>query len=171
MRSWMRAQVDRLAGLAALSTDSPDERLHKGIHVLAAVLVILLAVNWVGIYWMLGLWAAGAIPLLYQVVSIAGLVALARTRRFDLFRVTQGVMMLLLPFVLQSVLGGFVASGGVMVWAFWAPMGQLMSEGSRKAVKWFAAFLVLVLIAGLLEPSSPGTRPRCRTRCGWPSSC
>ena len=45
------------------------------------------------------------------------LVVFARTKDFRFFRASQLVLMLLLPFLLQLSLGGYVASSAVSLWA------------------------------------------------------
>jgi hypothetical protein len=42
-------------------------------------------------------------------------------RRVALFRASQLLLMLVLPFALQSTLGGFQASSAMAVWAFARP--------------------------------------------------
>ena len=60
--------------------------------------------------------------------------------------------MLLLPFLLQLSLGGYVASSAVSLWALVAALGALFFYSAREAVPWFVAFIALTIVAGLLEP-------------------
>jgi adenylate cyclase len=85
-------------------------------------------------------------------VSLASLLAFARTKRYRAFRSAQLALMLLLPFALQWSLGGFVASSGVALWALPSPLGALMFAGPRGAVPWFVAYLALLAISVGLEP-------------------
>ena len=142
----------RLARIGALPTDSADEALRKEILVLSASLITTLAVVWVATYWALGLHLAAAIPFAYQVVSIINLTVFAKTKRYRVFRICELALSLLLPFLLQLSLGGFVPSSGVILWAFTAPLGALLFYGRREAVPWFIAFALTVAIAGALDP-------------------
>lgn len=144
--------VARLATLGSVPTDSPDEALRKQILVLSAVLITVLAVVWVVTYWILGLHLAAAIPFTYQVVSVANLVAFAKTKRYRFFRACELSLSLLLPVLLQLSLGGFVASSGVILWSFTAPLGALLFAGRRHAIPWFLAFGAVLAIAGGLDP-------------------
>jgi adenylate cyclase len=135
-----------------LPTDSRDEALRKETLVLVAAYTSALAVVWVATYWALGLYLSAAIPFVYQVVSIVNLVVLARTKRYRFFRACQLALSLILPFVLQLSLGGFVASSGVVLWSFTAPLGALLFSGRREAARWFAAFLAVIAISGALDP-------------------
>jgi class 3 adenylate cyclase len=146
---WLR----RLTGVGGLATDSRELRLRKSVLVLSTSLMATLSVVWVGTYAALGLWVSAAIPLVYQLASAASLLTFARTRRFRLFRTSQLLMSLLLPFALQWSLGGFAASSGVALWAFTCPIGALLFLGARQAVPWFVAFAALVGLSGAIDPA------------------
>src|SRR6266498_2394964 len=102
--------VRRLTSLGRMATDTPEEALRKETLVLSAVVITVLAVVWVASYWALGLHLSAAIPLAYQVISIANLVVFARTKRYRFFRASELGLSLLLPFALQLSLGGFAPS-------------------------------------------------------------
>jgi class 3 adenylate cyclase len=121
--------------------------------VLSSSLMATLSVVWVVTYAVLGLWLSAAIPLTYQLASAASLYTFARTRRYRLFRVSQLLMSLLLPFALQWSLGGFAASSAVSLWAFTCPVGALLFVGARQAVPWFVAFGALMAISGAIDPA------------------
>jgi len=143
----------RLTALGSLPTDSEEERLRKSVLVLSSSLMATLAFVWVGTYAALGLWLPAAIPFAYQLASATSIYTFSRTRRFHLFRVSQLLMSLLLPFALQWSLGGFAASSAVALWAFACPVGALLFIGTRQAVPWFLAFVALVVFSGLIDPA------------------
>jgi class 3 adenylate cyclase len=145
--------LDRLAAIAGLETDTREEALRKRILVLAAATITALSVVWVITYWILGLHFAAAIPFAYQLVSIVNLIIVARTGRYRFFRACELGLSLILPFLLQLSLGGFVASSGVVLWSFTAPLGALLFSTRRAASRWFVAFLLVVVAAGLLDAS------------------
>jgi len=62
-------------------------------------------------------------------------------------------MMTLLPFPLQWALGGYVASSAVSLWAFTATIGTLFFFTTRESIPWFAAFIGLTILSGLLDPA------------------
>jgi adenylate cyclase len=135
-----------------LPSDTRDEALRKETLVLSASLITALATVWVVTYSILGLYVAAAIPFTYQVASIINLVFFAKTKRYRVFRACELGLSLLLPFVLQLSLGGFVPSSGIVLWSFTAPLGALLFSGRREAIRWFGAFLVLTALAGALDP-------------------
>jgi adenylate cyclase len=99
-----------------------------------------------------GLWVSAAIPFCYQVMSVIGLALYARSHRFDRYRSFQLVMILVLPFLLQWSLGGFVASSGVALWGLISPLGALMLVGSLGGGGWFAAYIALLIASWAIDP-------------------
>jgi adenylate cyclase len=157
--AWMQpgssvpAIVRRLAFLGVAESDSDETRAQKAALTLAATLITVLAVIWVGTYWVLDLSRAAAIPFVYQVASVASIVVFARTKSYRFFRFSQAAMMTLLPFLLQWTLGGYVASSAVSLWALVAAIGTLFFFTADESIPWFVAFLALTLLSGLLEPT------------------
>ncbi len=155
MPDWLR----RLTALGASPTDSRELRLRKSVLVLSSTLMATLSFVWVGTYAVLGLWVSAAIPLVYQAATGVSLWTFARTRRFQLFRGSQLLMSLLLPFALQWSLGGFAASSAVALWAFTCPVGALLFVGARQAVPWFATFAGLIAFSGAIDPADAAEIP------------
>jgi adenylate cyclase len=151
--SWLHGLLDRASRIGEVPGDSEDERLAKATLTLLSLGVVSLAFVWVVLYFRLGRPLSAVIPLGYQVVTVIGLLVVARTKRFGLFRAGQLLMMLILPFLLAWSLGGFVQSSAVMLWAVVAPLGALVFEGPERAMRWLAGFLALSGVSGVLEPS------------------
>src|SRR5204862_8123688 len=99
------------------------------------------------------------IPFVYQVASAISIYTFARTRRYLLFRRSQLWMSLLLPFVLQWSLGGFENSSAVSLWAVTSLLGALLFVGARQSVPWFAAFVGLVAVSGVIAPALAADAP------------
>ena len=99
-----------------------------------------------------GLTQAAAIPFVYQLASLASLALFARTKGYPVFRFSHSAMMMLLPFLLQWTLGGYVASSAVSLWALVAAIGTLFFFTADESIPWFVAFLGLTGLSGLLDP-------------------
>jgi len=149
----LRGWPQRLMSVGALPSDTPELRARKAVLVLSATLMAGLSFAWVITYAALGLWLSAAIPFVYQLASTASIYTFARTRRYSLFRQSQLLMSLLLPFVLQWSLGGFEASSAVCLWGLTSPLGALLFLGPRQSVPWFAAFVGLVVVSAGLDPA------------------
>jgi adenylate cyclase len=144
--------LDRLADLGSGPADPPDERLRHGTLIFASVLITLISVIWVATYLAYGYPTSAAIPALYQLTTVVGLVVLVRTRRFGVFRTTQLLAFLVLPALLQVSLGGFVASSAMILWAIFTPLAALALQGLRHSIVWFVAFFAELVVLALLDP-------------------
>ncbi len=105
---------------------------------------------WGATYVAAGAPAAAAWPWAYTVLGVLNLWLYKRhglRRAFDL----QLALSLMIPYLLMLHLGGFAASGAVMLWSLIAPVGALLSYGLRRAIGWFLAYAVLAVAAAFLE--------------------
>jgi signal transduction histidine kinase/CheY-like chemotaxis protein len=95
------------------------------------------------------------IPYAYPVVTALNFLVLARTKRFPTARLVQILASLLLPFGLQWSLGGFAASGVVMLWSMMAMIaGTVTAEGSGGA-RWLVPFIGLTTFSAVIDPHLP----------------
>ena len=140
-----------MSELGTRPEDSHDERLRQGTLIFASALIALVSVIWVTTYLAIGYPVAAAIPAAYQLITVVGLVLLARKRRFEVFRTTQLLAFLVLPALLQVTLGGFVESSGVVLWATITPLAALALVGLRRSAGWLAAFSAELVVLALLE--------------------
>src|SRR2546423_9641752 len=146
----MARLLARFAAIGATPGDTEHEQLQRGLLVGLSLLISVLAIFWGLAYIAFGEPLGGAIPLTYTILSLLTIVMLTVTRRYDVFRFTQLSLMLALPFALMVVLGGFVPSSVVVLWAFFAPLGALAFASPREALRWFVAYLVLILVVGIV---------------------
>ena len=127
------------------------ERLRHGTLIFASVVIMLISLTWVATYFGYGYPRSAAIPALYQLITVVGLVVLARTDG-SVFRTTQLLAFLVLPALLQASLGGFVASSAMILWAIFTPLAALALQGLRRSVVWLVAFFAELVVLGLLDP-------------------
>lgn len=131
--------------------DSDDVRLQKSSLVLSAFLFMWAGALWGLLYLALGQSLAGTIPLSYALVSLLSLVVFHLTHRYGFFRFSQLLLILVLPFLLMIALGGFVQSSGVILWSLICPLGALLYDEPRRALRWLAAYLGLLVLGGFLD--------------------
>ncbi len=132
-------------------TDSDDARLQKSALVLGSVMFIPVTALWGILYIAFGVWVAGAIPLFYCAISFLSLVIFAVTHRYRLFVDSQLLLILVLPFLVMIALGGFVNSSGVILWSLMCPLGALLFDTPRHAMRWLAADLGILILSGFFE--------------------
>jgi class 3 adenylate cyclase len=147
----VRGLARRLAAIGVDPSASPELRLRQGNLILASVAIALLAIGWIATYAAYGLWLAAAIPAAWITITIVDLAVLAQTHRYLPFQRVQLGVMLVLPFALQWVLGGFVASSAVGVWAYVAALGAIFFVDRSVAGRWFIAFGLGIAISIVLE--------------------
>jgi guanylate cyclase len=133
------------------------ETLQQELLVTSSTIIAFLGLLWGLIYLYTGAVTAGAIPILYAIVSFVSIGYYALTGRYHFFRFSQLLITLIFPVLLMLVLGGFVNSSGVILWSLTSPVGALLFDSRRKAAIWFGAFSALVIIAGLLDVGVLGT--------------
>jgi serine phosphatase RsbU (regulator of sigma subunit) len=131
-----------------ISTDAEEQRLRKIVLLLVAGIYTILGLLWGGAYLALGFRLPGSIPLIYSVLSGAGLLYFLRSKHYGILCYSQLTLILLLPFFLQWSLGGFATSGAVIIWAILSPIGALMFAGTMRSVPWFIAYAILVILSG-----------------------
>ena len=142
--------IYRLSSTGGLPSDNQELQLRKAVLVLLAGTCTVLGVFWGLAYFALGLPAAGIIPLGYAAVSTVSLLYFFRSKRYKLFCRGQLALILILPFLLQWHLGGFAASGAVILWSLLAPIGALMFAGTTRAIPWLLAYAVLIIASSMI---------------------
>ena len=120
--------------------------------VMGSFMFIAAGAIWGVVYIVIGETMAGLIPLSYAIVSFLSFLIYSFTRRFRFYCFSQLVLILLLPFLLQLALGGYVQSGAVILWSYLGPLGALLFAASPRKWSWLLAYLGLLAFAGLLQP-------------------
>lgn len=92
-----------------------------------------------------------AFPYVYIIISYSSILIFYRLKRFSYITFTQLAMLLVMPFFMQWVIGGFEASSGVAIWGILSPVGALMILGTRQSTPWFFLFMVLSAISWQLD--------------------
>ena len=145
MTGWMERR------LSAPGDD--EETRHRKVQLVVAFIMVMPAgLLWGGTYWAYGQRVAGAIPVLYTVATLVDLLVLFRWRNYERFRWTQQALQLVLPVAIQLALGGIVGSSVAIVWAFLPVVAALLFGTVRESLGWFAAFVIAVVAATLLQP-------------------
>jgi serine phosphatase RsbU (regulator of sigma subunit) len=148
-----------LSSYARHPSDTDEQRLRKAVLILLAGICTVLGVFWGLAYLSLGLTLSGGIPLGYAAISAISLFYFFRSKRYEIFCRSQLMIILILPVLLQWSLGGVAVSGAVILWSILSPIGALMFAGTTRAIPWFVAYLVLMVVSGLL-PESGMPEPR-----------
>ena len=152
MNSLPQRLFTRIANIGASADDSEEIRLQKSLLVLCTFPFMIAGAGWGLVYIYYGENLAGIIPLSYSVVSLFSVIYFAIFRRYQIFRFSQLLFILLLPGALMLALGGFISGSAVIVWSLICPLGAMLFDKRQNAPRWFLAFFLLVFISGVLQP-------------------
>jgi guanylate cyclase len=131
--------------------DSDEQRLQKTLLSLGSIMFIVAGALWGILYFLLGEYIAGSIPLGYAVVSSLSMIVFHLTRHYKFLLFTQLLLILFLPFLLMIALGGFIRSSAVILWSLLSPLGALLFGEPRQGLRWLVAYLSLTIISGYFE--------------------
>ncbi|HEX6799737.1 MAG TPA: response regulator [Ktedonobacterales bacterium] len=145
-RTFVRA-VERIA---ADPGDSEELRFRKSLTVAFSVILCPIGLIWAIAYLAIGLPLAAAIPFSYYLLTLLNVAAFRRFRRYEAFRFIHLASTLVAPFLLMLSLGGIRNSSAVIIWALIPSVEALILVGLRQALVWFAAYLSLLVISGLM---------------------
>jgi len=148
--------IEKLMALAGRVGVDPDESsetaLQRRLVVMLSVGTLPLTVLWSVIYFAAGAPLAAAIPAIYSLFTPVNTLLFAFTRRLGLYRFTQLLMILILPWLVMMSLGGFKPSSVVIIWAALCPLASLLIEDPRSTVLWIAGFVALLILSAVLQP-------------------
>ena len=147
----MKKLFSRIVEKSFLPSDNSDLRLKKVALTLTPLIIGIAAFIWGSIYFLLGHFLSGSIPMSYSIISAISLAHFFRTKKTGFLQGSQLVLVLLLPFLLMWSLGGFYAGSMVMIWAIFAPVAALMFLEKRAALICFLLYVALILISVLID--------------------
>jgi adenylate cyclase len=141
--------------IGATPGDGDNLRLKKSLMVVLSLPFVVAGLLWGILYFSFGEKLAGSIPFSYGIFSLLSIFHFGITGKFQLFRFSQLLLVLLLPFLLMMSLGGFIGGSSVILWSLICPLGALLFDEAENALKWFLAFIGLVVFSGLIQPYLP----------------
>ena len=137
-----------LENKCTLDTDSPEGRRSKVTLVVITGLCTIASVIWGSLYYAIfGPIITTFITYGFTVVFGIALPIYFKTKRFTFLLYIFFFMIFWNPIAMQWSLGGFAASGVVMLWSILAPFSSLMFQDIKKATGWFLAYVMLLLFS------------------------
>ena len=141
----------RLAAAGVQPGDSDELQLKKQVLLFACGLMIAGAALWLSFYWLLGVPLPATLPVAFQLLSLATLLAYLWTLNFEFFRATQLGLWLFVPFVAQWAIGDFISASGIILWGLLAPVGAALLYSARESLPWMVAYVVLTVASGYVD--------------------
>lgn len=143
--------LERILNIGSSADDSEALKLKKSSLIIVPLIIGPAAFIWGIIYIFLDHYLSASIPLSYAFISVLNLWHLHTSKNIIPLYIIQMVLVLFLPFFLMWSLGGFALGSFVFIWAFFAPIAALIYETRAKALYWFYAFMILVLVSTLID--------------------
>lgn len=131
--------------------DTARVRDQKYAFVSLALLLICGAFLWMGIAFWIARPYVFLLPLGYILTLVFFVSILFRTKKLDLPRDLVLFVSVLFPFVLQWLIGGFIASGFVMLWSILPLVGSWVFSSFWQAQRWLFLFVGMMIISGFLD--------------------
>jgi len=147
--------LSRLSALADRPEDSDDERQRHRFMLLTGASMSFGGLVWGTLSVADELYLPALLPYGYAVITAINLFALWRTKNFAVARTVQVSISLLLPFVFQWSLGGFMASGAMMIWAMLSLVCALSFESKAASLRWLIVYLLLTAFSGVIDSHLP----------------
>ncbi len=130
----------------------PEDRLPRRLTIWMGVLMSGGGVLWSSLSAASGFWVASTIPAAYVVITAVNLWVLDRTGAFERSRNVQVGISMLLPFLAQLALGGFMASGAIMLWSLLSLVASVAFQSPRRSALHIAIYACLTSITASLDP-------------------
>lgn len=121
----------------------------------------------VSVFWILAFTKLGEgyafmvlFPYAYIIISYTSMLVFYRLKRAGYFTFTQLAMLLVMPFFMQWIIGGYEASSGIAIWGILSPVGALLLLGRKQSTYWFALFFVLAMVSWGLDDTFAKYAPK-----------
>ena len=157
MKNLISNLLTRLGAIGSHPKDNAEVKMQKSLLIAFSGIMGPLGLVWSGIYYYFNEPIAAAIPFTYSVVSLISLWIFSKVKSYKIFRFSQLMLSLILPFFLMLSLGGYLNSSAVIMWSLSSPLGALVFMERKKALYWFAAYIGLLVVGMFLEQFMPAT--------------
>lgn len=140
-----------LSRIADTPTSTEDEKIAHSFLIYLGTFMSVGGIIWGSICFASGLTLQSVFPYAYTVITLFNFTYLYFSKNFRLVQNIQVLISLLLPFVFQIFLGGFVSSGAVTLWSILTILGSFTFQDKSVTIKWFALYIVLVILSGVID--------------------
>ena len=150
----LKNSITRFSQIGSDPADDEETQLQKSLLVFSSAPFVIAGFVWGMMYFYIDQLLAGLIPFCYGIIVLLSLVHFGKTRKYHFFRFSQLLLILLLAFFLMLALGGFISGSAVILWAVICPLGALLFDDISNALRWFIAFIGLVILSGLMQSTT-----------------
>lgn len=138
--------------ISSEESDNTEIRFHRSILILATLILIPLSLGWGTIYYIFGEADAAVPAFAFGILSLLNLAVLFARKNFGFFQFVQSMLILVVPFIVRFLLGGYVNGSAVILWAFISPLGALLLKKVKQAYYLLFGFVGLTILSGIIDP-------------------
>ncbi len=150
----MHKYLSYILPLLTIADTSNNTEAQKRQHIFLIYMGLLMSTGgllWGTICLYYDIYIAAIVPFTYIIITILNFTYLYFTKNFQPSQNIQIIISLLLPFFFQFFLGGFIASGGNVLWSVIAVFGSFTIGDKRKSLLWLFLFCSLMIFSGLVD--------------------
>lgn len=140
-----------ISKIGVSETDSSEEKLQKAFLTYLAIFMSAGGIVWGTIALLYKLPLQASIPLSYTLISAINLIYFYKSKNFRVVRAVQVFISLMLPFIFQWSLGGYLSSGIISLWSLLALVAALSFSKTESAYWWLLLFVVLTVFSGVFD--------------------
>lgn len=131
--------------------DNPDDALQKRFLVNRIISIALGGMPWMIIALVIADGYQFLLPLFYIIFSIINLIVFQKSSDYGVSRTIQNYMTLTLPIFFQWSLGGFVATGAVLIVSLPGIAATVTYQSNKNAALWLGMYAALVIISAVFD--------------------
>jgi len=143
--------IKTISTIADTDKNTAEEKRQHSFLIYIGLFMSTGGIFWGSISLYSGLPFQASIPLGYALMTFFNFSYLYFSKDFQTVQAIQLFLSLILPFLFQLSLGGFVSSGAQVFWAITAILGAFTFKRNNTTIIWFVLYLVLVILSGLLD--------------------
>jgi len=143
--------ISAVAAVGDTPSNTDQEKLEHHLLIYMGLLMGCGGIVWGSITAYYRLFIPACIPYGYTVFTVINFTHFYLTKNFTRTRFLQVLMSLLLPFMFQWSLGGFVLSGAIMLWSMLALVGSMTFQEKEWSIRWLMMYLLLTIISGFID--------------------
>ncbi|RLA70044.1 MAG: hypothetical protein DRG09_04230 [Epsilonproteobacteria bacterium] len=150
----MNKYLNYIVPLLTIADTSSNTDAEKRQHIFLIYMGLLMSTGgllWGTICLYHDIYIAAMVPYTYILITILNFTYLFFTKNFKVSQNIQIIISLLLPFFFQFFLGGFIASGGNVLWSVIAVFGSFTLRDKSKSLVWLFLFMALMIFSGLVD--------------------
>ena len=152
MKDKLLEYIDPLLRIADKESNTDEEKRQHVFLIYMGFLMSMGGLMWGTLCLAAGFYLPASIPYAYIFITTINFLYLYKSKNFIVAQNIQIFISLMLPFFFQFFLGGFVASGGNVLWSILAVFGSFTLRRRNASVIWLVLFILVIILSAIVDP-------------------